>query len=185
MKIDLGKNELIHFVGIGGIGMSGLAMIMNGLGYKVQGSDILGNRTVDWIYRIPNLNQEGDQRFRPKLWEWFQNANHGDNQDGTNNQNSNTQTFRTTAISDSKQGVRLAGARDGRGRWDNRSLTSIRISDNSGINYMRQGGFSKPTTSMWYYHAAQALLAAEVRAEDARRGHHGRDAARPRARRLE
>ena len=40
MKIDLGKNELIHFVGIGGIGMSGLALIMNGLGYKVQGSDI-------------------------------------------------------------------------------------------------------------------------------------------------
>ena len=36
MKIDLGKNELIHFVGIGGIGMSGLALIMNGLGYKVQ-----------------------------------------------------------------------------------------------------------------------------------------------------
>ncbi len=47
MKIDLGKNELIHFVGIGGIGMSGLAMIMNGLGYKVQGSDILGNRNIE------------------------------------------------------------------------------------------------------------------------------------------
>ena len=31
MKIDLGKNELIHFVGIGGIGMSGLALIMNEL----------------------------------------------------------------------------------------------------------------------------------------------------------
>ncbi len=47
MKIDLGKNELIHFVGIGGIGMSGLAMIMNGLGYKVQGSDIVGNRNIE------------------------------------------------------------------------------------------------------------------------------------------
>ncbi len=47
MKIDLGKNELIHFVGIGGIGMSGLALIMNGLGYKVQGSDIVGNRNID------------------------------------------------------------------------------------------------------------------------------------------
>ena len=51
--------------------------------------------------------------------------------------------------------MRVAGARDGRGRWDNRNLTSIRISDNSGSNYMRPGGFSKPTTSMWYYHAAQ------------------------------
>ena len=47
MKIDLGKNELIHFVGIGGIGMSGLALIMNGLGYKVQGSDIAYNRNIE------------------------------------------------------------------------------------------------------------------------------------------
>ena len=28
MKINLGKTEVIHFVGIGGIGMSGLALIM-------------------------------------------------------------------------------------------------------------------------------------------------------------
>ena len=47
MKIDLGKNELIHFVGIGGIGMSGLALIINGLGYKVQGSDIAYNRNIE------------------------------------------------------------------------------------------------------------------------------------------
>ena len=47
MKIDLGKNELIHCVGIGGIGMSGLALIMNGLGYKVQGSDIANNRNIE------------------------------------------------------------------------------------------------------------------------------------------
>ena len=47
MKIDLGKNELIHFVGVGGIGMSGLALIMNGLGYKVQGSDIANNRNIE------------------------------------------------------------------------------------------------------------------------------------------
>ena len=47
MKINLGKTELIHFVGIGGIGMSGLALIMNGLGFKVQGSDILFNKNID------------------------------------------------------------------------------------------------------------------------------------------
>ena len=40
MKIKLAKSELIHFVGIGGIGMSGLALIMKGKGFKVQGSDI-------------------------------------------------------------------------------------------------------------------------------------------------
>ena len=35
MKIKLAKSELIHFVGIGGIGMSGLALIMKGKGFKV------------------------------------------------------------------------------------------------------------------------------------------------------
>ncbi len=37
MPLDLG---LIHFVGIGGIGMSGIAEVLHNLGYKVQGSDI-------------------------------------------------------------------------------------------------------------------------------------------------
>jgi UDP-N-acetylmuramate--alanine ligase len=31
---------LIHFVGIGGIGMSGIAEVLHNLGYKVQGSDV-------------------------------------------------------------------------------------------------------------------------------------------------
>ena len=30
----------IHFVGIGGIGMSGIAEVLHNLGYSVQGSDI-------------------------------------------------------------------------------------------------------------------------------------------------
>ena len=38
-KINLGQNEIIHFVGIGGIGMSGLAQIMKNMGFKIQGSD--------------------------------------------------------------------------------------------------------------------------------------------------
>ena len=46
MKINLGKRELIHFIGIGGIGMSGLALIMNGLGFRVQGSDISENKNI-------------------------------------------------------------------------------------------------------------------------------------------
>ena len=46
MKINLGKTELIHFVGIGGIGMSGLALIMNSLGFKIQGSDISDNKNL-------------------------------------------------------------------------------------------------------------------------------------------
>ena len=49
MKIKLAKSELIHFVGIGGIGMSGLAIIMKELGFKVQGSDISNNRNIDRV----------------------------------------------------------------------------------------------------------------------------------------
>ena len=37
----------IHFVGIGGIGMSGIAEVMNNLGYAVQGSDIAESVTVE------------------------------------------------------------------------------------------------------------------------------------------
>ena len=39
-KTKIGLNEKIHFIGIGGIGMSGLAQVMNTLGFKIQGSDI-------------------------------------------------------------------------------------------------------------------------------------------------
>src|SRR6202008_931896 len=35
-----GKIEKIHFVGIGGIGMSGIAEVLLNLGYKVSGSDL-------------------------------------------------------------------------------------------------------------------------------------------------
>ena len=47
MKIKLGKTEQIHFVGIGGIGMSGLALIMKELGFRVQGSDISLNKNIE------------------------------------------------------------------------------------------------------------------------------------------
>ncbi len=47
MKIKLAKSELIHFVGIGGIGMSGLALIMKAKGFKVQGSDIANNKNIE------------------------------------------------------------------------------------------------------------------------------------------
>ncbi|TDT91266.1 UDP-N-acetylmuramate--L-alanine ligase [Azorhizobium sp. AG788] len=36
----------IHFVGIGGIGMSGIAEVLNNLGYTVQGSDVAENANV-------------------------------------------------------------------------------------------------------------------------------------------
>ena len=45
LEKDLNKIT-IHFVGIGGIGMSGIAELMFDLGYKVQGSDIKINSNI-------------------------------------------------------------------------------------------------------------------------------------------
>jgi UDP-N-acetylmuramate--alanine ligase len=43
LPLDIGT---LHFVGIGGIGMSGIAEVMHNLGYRVQGSDIAENAHV-------------------------------------------------------------------------------------------------------------------------------------------
>ena len=51
MKIKLAKNEIIHFIGIGGIGMSGLSLIMKGKGFQVQGSDLNLNKNVERLRR--------------------------------------------------------------------------------------------------------------------------------------
>jgi UDP-N-acetylmuramate--alanine ligase len=45
-KINLGQKELIHFIGIGGIGMSGLAIIMKNMGFKILGSDQNKNKNT-------------------------------------------------------------------------------------------------------------------------------------------
>ncbi|MXO58026.1 UDP-N-acetylmuramate--L-alanine ligase [Altererythrobacter salegens] len=44
VETDIGT---IHFVGIGGIGMSGIAEVMNNLGYTVQGSDLSEGASVE------------------------------------------------------------------------------------------------------------------------------------------
>jgi UDP-N-acetylmuramate--alanine ligase len=41
------KIETIHFVGIGGSGMSGIAEVLLNLGYQVQGSDLANNAATD------------------------------------------------------------------------------------------------------------------------------------------
>ena len=39
MSFKITTNDQVHFIGIGGIGMSGIAEIMHNIGFKVQGSD--------------------------------------------------------------------------------------------------------------------------------------------------
>ena len=50
MKIT--SNEVIHFVGIGGIGMSGLAQIMHNMGFIVQGSDLSQSKNTDRLRKF-------------------------------------------------------------------------------------------------------------------------------------
>jgi UDP-N-acetylmuramate--alanine ligase len=50
-----GKIEKIHFVGIGGIGMSGIAEVLLNLGYKVSGSDL---RRSEITERLASLGGE-------------------------------------------------------------------------------------------------------------------------------
>ncbi|MGM0381688.1 MAG: Mur ligase domain-containing protein, partial [bacterium] len=47
------RTQVIHFVGIGGVGMSGIAEVLLTLGYRVTGSDISENA------RIRNLKRRG------------------------------------------------------------------------------------------------------------------------------
>ena len=49
MSLDVG---IIHFVGIGGIGMSGIAELLHNLGYKVQGSDASDSVNVQRLRKM-------------------------------------------------------------------------------------------------------------------------------------
>ena len=51
MKINIANNEVVHFIGIGGIGMSGLAQIMNNMGFAVQGSDLNRSKNTDRLIK--------------------------------------------------------------------------------------------------------------------------------------
>ena len=56
LPLDIG---LIHFVGIGGIGMSGIAEMLHNLGYKVQGSDLADGANTR---RLAELGIDGPYR---------------------------------------------------------------------------------------------------------------------------
>ena len=51
MKIELAQTEIIHFIGIGGIGMSGLALIMKRMGFNIQGSDVQNNKNIERLQK--------------------------------------------------------------------------------------------------------------------------------------
>ena len=51
MKINIASNEVIHFIGIGGIGMSGLAQIMKNMRFRIQGSDLNKNKNTERLIK--------------------------------------------------------------------------------------------------------------------------------------
>ena len=51
MKINIASNEVVHFIGIGGIGMSGLAQIMSNMGFAIQGSDLSKNKNTERLIK--------------------------------------------------------------------------------------------------------------------------------------
>jgi UDP-N-acetylmuramate--alanine ligase len=53
------KIQRIHFVGIGGIGMSGIAEVLLNLGYKVSGSDLKCSSVTDRLQRLGAIIFEG------------------------------------------------------------------------------------------------------------------------------
>ncbi len=62
------KTKHIHFVGIGGIGMSGIAELLLNLGYKVSGSDLHGSAITG------NLSRLGGVIFQGHRSEWIEGA---------------------------------------------------------------------------------------------------------------
>jgi UDP-N-acetylmuramate--alanine ligase len=57
----LGKTRRIHFVGIGGIGMSGIAELLANLGYAVSGSDAKRSTVTDRLESLGVTVQAGHQ----------------------------------------------------------------------------------------------------------------------------
>jgi UDP-N-acetylmuramate--alanine ligase len=53
------KPQHLHFVGIGGIGMSGIAEVLLNLGYEISGSDLKLSPTTDRLARLGARIQEG------------------------------------------------------------------------------------------------------------------------------
>src|SRR6185295_11947344 len=57
------KIQRVHFVGIGGIGMSGIAEVLLNLGFKVSGSDL---RTSSVTLRLASLGAITYEGHRPE-----------------------------------------------------------------------------------------------------------------------
>ena len=60
------KKIKIHFIGIGGIGMSGIAELMQKIGYSVSGSDINENENIKRLKDIGIIVKIGHSKKNVK-----------------------------------------------------------------------------------------------------------------------
>ena len=76
VPFDLGP---VHFIGIGGIGMSGIAEIMLRIGYVVQGSDAKASANSYWPKPDGPCSSQAWPRRSSKVvsWPWSQGLNTG------------------------------------------------------------------------------------------------------------
>lgn len=58
---NMGRIRHIHFVGIGGAGMSGIAEILHNLGYKISGSDMKSNQVTEHLQSMGISVSQGHQ----------------------------------------------------------------------------------------------------------------------------
>ncbi len=67
------KGLPIHFVGIGGIGMSGIAELLLNLGYRVSGSDLRRSDTTERLERLGAVVRDGAlaPRTSPRTATWW------------------------------------------------------------------------------------------------------------------
>src|SRR5579863_8858019 len=58
---EMGHIKHVHFVGIGGVGMAGIAEVLLRQGYTVSGSDISENTLTQWLRVMGALIYRGHQ----------------------------------------------------------------------------------------------------------------------------
>ena len=58
---EMGHIKHVHFVGIGGVGMAGIAEVLLRQGYTVSGSDLSENSLTQWLRVMGAIIYRGHQ----------------------------------------------------------------------------------------------------------------------------
>ena len=54
---EMRRIRRIHFVGIGGVGMCGIAEVLLNLGYQVSGSDLKESPVTERLYKLTHISR--------------------------------------------------------------------------------------------------------------------------------